>query len=541
MAVTTFTRVAFEVLRHINAFDKVSLSGLVGRTGESRASIGNAIDFLAANGLAGTKYGDIYYPTQKGLALLSTEPPRKELDAVFKRNGWDHPLTLKKVVATLESQQKSLIQIAQEVSEKRAQKKSAELEQTRVKEASRKRAILSDAKKTPVSTPPSAPTNHVGTSQLKDSLLVNARKKAGIKIQPTPAKQLSPTVEMKGAERLHLTPIQCAIVSALTDKGALSADGLAKHLISAGYPVDRNVHSLLRPLIVRRFIGFDASKNGYALNDKGRNDILEAKGIAMDILGKLKFPYLELRTIEIIRDQGGAHGLAERRCEKAVAKAADEGGMDSGPKAVDITLSSLEKRGLIKRTGNGMVSLTVVCQSLIGLRPYSERDLRTLRENGQDEFADILVQYGEAKSVKTKKPKAKSQAGSEAKEDKEPTVDAPSEIKADEGQSGKSTLVDDVVPSSPEATGESSAIEDYLGELLTEEPEEPAKVSDAISAVAALKKKLNKPALPGIANAQEKGQLVDALVDLLSGDEDASPIVAGLEDIKKDIIANAVS
>lgn len=79
MAVKIFTKIAFEILENLTLFGKVSLQDLVIRTGESRATISNAVEFLAMSGLAGEKYGSVYFPTEKGIALLSP----KEKPGVF--------------------------------------------------------------------------------------------------------------------------------------------------------------------------------------------------------------------------------------------------------------------------------------------------------------------------------------------------------------------------------------------------------------------------------------------------------------------------
>lgn len=540
MAVTRFTRVAFEVLRQLNAFDKVSLASLVSRTGESRATISNAINFLALNGLAGSRYGDIYYPTEKGLALLSPEEPKREFAIAFFRNGWEHPLTLEKVISAIEEQQKSIVEVAKDVAAKKEQKRAMEAERAKQQEASRRQLIKKHAKKQ--RTESTAETSSNSASRLADSVLVDARKKASAQPQVRTTAKLT----LKGADVLHLSSLEREIVSILIGDGALSADSISKKLIEAGYDAERKIHSLLKPLIIRGFVGFDAKQNGYALKDKGRNDILEAKGVAMDILSKLNFPYLELRTIELVRDQGGSNGLAERRCERAIANAAKEKELDSSPEAIEKVLSSLESRGLIKRTGNGMTALTVVCRSLIGLRPYSERDVRTLRENEMNEFADILVKFGEAKVTKSKKPKAAKVADSAPAAD-EPQQDvkvkvaeqepAPAEKDADSVQAEvKQEKVADA------SLGEKAdPVENYISELMTEEsPAEESKPSDAISAVASLKQKLAKPTLPGVESAGEKVQLVDALIDMFSDESEAEPVIAGLVDIKKDLLANAV-
>lgn len=497
MVVKIFTRIAFEVLDNLTSLGMTSLQNLVVKTGESRAAIQNALEFLSMSGLAGEKYGSIYFPTEKGLALLSRTPPSPAHLKVFNQNGWPHPLTMNKVISIADSCQKRAFQLSRS-------------------------KVESTCAVVPVKKPPNKKVIEV-----KDLLPPKGVKKTYSSTSPKSKKEpFEP--DLKGAKTLHLTSIQRDLTRILLREGVLSADGVCRELELAGYSVSNKAYLLLRPLIVRGFVGFNTKRKGYELSQKGRAEILDAKGIAMDILSKLDLSYLSLRTIEIIRDQGGKNGMAIGRFENAIVRSAKMRELDFSAESIAEELSSIEARGLISRPGNGMVMLTSVCRSLIGLRPYSSLDLKRLRERGLDHFADLLVQYGEEKAhqkpkVKKSKP-AKVDVSRDSVKTEVPSVDADKTKAGGDAPSSKSLSNDEI---------------DYVNELLSED-DDVNSVSDALSAIKAIKVKLNKPELPGVKNSSDKVKLIGALVDLLSDAADAAPIISGLNDIKDDLVSNSI-
>ncbi len=497
MAVKIFTRIAFEVLDNLTSLGMTSLQKLVVKTGESRASIKNAIEFLSMSGLVGVKYGSIYFPTEKGEALLSKKEPSPAHLKFFIQNGWPHPLTLSKVISIADSCQKRAFNLSRSkvdaVTPVSSLKKNTNDKASKVKKAE---------------------------GVLSRNVTNNSPSLASPKLKKEPFE-----FKLKGAKTLHLTSIQCDLASILLREGALSGDGVCRELERAGYSVSEKAYLLLRPLIVRGFVGFNTKRKGYELNEKGRAEILEAKGIAMDILSKLDLSYLGLRAIEIIRDQGGKNGVAVGRFESALMRSAKERELDFSVDAIEKEVSSIESRGLISRPSNGMVSLTSVCRSLIGLRPYTSLDLKRLRERGLDLFVDLLIQYGEEKVYKKPKPKKIKPAKVEV---------APASVEP------KITSDDDnetkVGGDAPDSKALSNDELDYVNELLCEGD----SVDDALSAIEALKVKLNKPVLPGVKNSTDKVKLIGALVDLLSNDANAAPIISGLNEIKDDLVSNSI-
>lgn len=494
MAVKIFTRIAFEVLDNLTSSGMTSLQKLVVKTGESRAAIKNAVEFLSMSGLAGAKYGSIYFPTEKGVALLSEKEPSPVHLKIFNQNGWPHPLTLNKVISIVESCKERTLHLSKSkvdaVAPVSSLKKGANYAASKVKK-----------------------TEEVLSSKVvKHSTLQKSRK------DPF-------GFELKGAKTLHLTPIQCDLVSILLREGVLSGDGVCRELENAGYSVSNKAHLLLKPLIVRGFVGFNTERKGYELNQKGRTEILEAKGIAMDILSKLDLSYFGLRAIEIIRDQGGKNGVAVRRFESALMRSAKERELDFSVEAIEKEISSIESLGLISRPSNGMVLLTSVCRSLIGLRPYTSLDLKRLRERGLDSFVELLIKYGEEKTSQKPSPK-------KIKPAKVEVAHVGVDMDVDSADNNEPNVGGDA----PDSKALSNDEIDYVNELLSEGD----SVDDALSAIKSLKVKLNKPALPGVKNSSDKVKLIGALIDLVSEDSDSAPIISGLNEIKDDLVSNSI-
>ncbi len=497
MAVKIFTRIAFEVLDNLTSLGTTSLQNLVVKTGESRAAIKNAVEFLSMSGLAGTKYGSIYFPTEKGIALLSAKVPSPAHLKVFNQNGWPHPLTLNKVTSIANSCQKRAFQLS-----------SSKVGSTH-----------------PVAPVKKLPDHKV--IEVKDLLPPRGVKKSFSSTSPKLKKEPF-EFDLKGAKTLHLTSIQRDLVRILLREGALSGDGVCRELELAGYSVSNKAHLLLRPLIVRRFVGFNTNRKGYELNQKGRAEILEAKGIAMDVLNKLDLSYLGLRAIEIIRDQGGKNGMAIRRFENALVRSAKERELDFSIETIEEELSSIENRGLISRPSNGMAMLTPACRSLLGLRPYSGTDLKRLRDRGLDPLVELLIQYGEEKEYQ--KPKAKKIKPAKVEVSRDSATTETTGVDLDGDKPGGDA---------PNSSALSSDEIDYVFEQLSED-DDTDSVGDALSAIKVLKVKLNKSELPGVKNSADKIKLIGALVDLLSDDADAAPIISGLNDIKDDLMSNSV-
>ena len=159
------------------------------------------------------------------------------------------------------------------------------------------------------------------------------------------------------------------------------------------------------------------------------------------------------------------------------------------------------------------------------MRPYTSLDLKRLRERGLDLFVDLLIQYGEEKVYKKPKPKKIKPAKVEV---------APASVEP------KITSDDDnetkVGGDAPDSKALSNDELDYVNELLSEGD----SVDDALSAIEVLKVKLNKPVLPGVKNSTDKVKLIGALVDLLSNDANAAPIISGLNEIKDDLVSNSI-
>jgi hypothetical protein len=345
--------------------------------------------------------------------------------------------------------------------------------------------------------------------------------------------------ELKGASTLRLTPIQCHIVSILLRERVLSGDGLCLELERAGYTVSDKAHLLLRPLVARGFIGFNCKGKGYEINDKGRTEILEAKGIAMDILSKLDLPFFGLRAIEIIRDQGGKNGLAKGRFDKSISRAVKERGEGATEQLANDEVQQLVKIGLINCPDNGMVMLSSTCRSLIGVRPYTKLDIKRLRQSGKDSFADLLIQYGEEKlptKRKSKTVKASSTAKNDNVEDTASSDNSLNLAAEHPGENDDDVIIYDFLDDELLDDG----IDDFLDGLFEEDSGAASEISDALSAIDSLKDKINKPELPGVENSSSKAELLDAIIDLFSGDDKTLPVFSVLTEIKRDLFANAI-
>jgi hypothetical protein len=245
----------------------------------------------------------------------------------------------------------------------------------------------------------------------------------------------------------------------------------------------------------------------------------------MDILSKLDLSYFGLRAIEIIRDQGGKNGVAVRRFESALMRSAKERELDFSVEAIEKEISSIESLGLISRPSNGMVLLTSVCRSLIGLRPYTSLDLKRLRERGLDSFVELLIKYGEEKTSQKPSPK-------KIKPAKVEVAHVGVDMDVDSADNNEPHVGGDA----PDSKALSNDEIDYVNELLSEGD----SVDDALSAIKSLKVKLNKPALPGVKNSSDKVKLIGALIDLVSEDSDSAPIISGLNEIKDDLVSNSI-
>jgi len=549
MAVKIFTKLAFEVLDNLVLFSKVSLQTLVLKTGESRAAILSAIEFLAMSGLAGEKYGSVYFPTGKGVALLSPKVKNPALLSLFQKNGWPHPLTLNKVLAINESFQDAAIRLA-------GSKVKKPYVSSPVKSSGPKNELHSKVSKHVALAPKKTEVKKkdIFSENVKKEKPPLPFKKTPLKSSTEPQEELNekkPTTpllnkekapldfELKGAGILHLTPIQCHIVSILLRERVLSGDGLCLELEKAGYTVSDKSYLLLRPLVARGFIGFNGEGKGYEVNEKGRTEILEAKGIAMDILDKLELPYFGLRAIELIRDQGGKNGLAKGRFDKSIARAVKEKGEGATVQLANDEVQELVKTGLINCPDNGMVMLSSTCRSLIGIRPYTKLDIKRLRESGKDSFADLLIQYGEEKlptKRKSKTVKASSTAKNDNVEDTASSDNSLNVAAENPGENDDDVIIDDFLDDKLLDDG----IDDFIDGVFEEESGATSEISDALSAIDSFKDKINKPELPGVENSSSKAELLDAIIDLFSGDDKTLPVFSVLTEIKRDLFANAI-